>query len=372
MDNVHDGSNIIGLDLVEPQNGHLDHKNLPESVQPGAKFFDKKVVNAKRRPKQPSMCVGGISPKCFYRVGKGPGALGRVMPSTSFMVKPYFEDFQGWEGADYPISGFSEMATQGLMHAAGLGDSACRVHTFADPQHGNKPLLAVEFQPEYRDVSSLDTKYSDGAKDTLARIGVIDYLTNHQDRHSSNLMAQPTRRGKLEKVLSIDNGRSFQYRIGQRHSYNSSRFDHLFFHLFSPAIKHALYTDDADQSVDPNKRYKQFLNPDRFTGLMSWWKERRGEIVKSFEEHLKTVVSPEAKEWISSNFMERVKSMDKVAAYWGRSDKKKAQLWSLDPKHASDKVGRNHKFAVNPVRYNEHGEQYRGEGYEDDLPEPTW
>jgi hypothetical protein len=71
--------------------------------------------------------------------------------ATHYMVKPYHERvsrrLRGW--MHYPIQGWSEMANQGLYHAAGIGHLHQRVHVDEHDMgagHDKEPALVVHMQ----------------------------------------------------------------------------------------------------------------------------------------------------------------------------------------------------------------------------------
>jgi len=368
MDRIHKQSDERGKALVDHK-VHCDTKELPDSVQPGAEQFSKHVVKAARRPSPSSMWGGGISPKEFYKVNGGRYPNGRLKPSKTFMVKPYFENFGQWDGTYYPLAGFAEMATQGLMHAAGLGDSTLKVHTFEDSKNWSRPLLAVEFEKGYETVGEMGRRLSkvtvpDGVKDTLAKIGIIDYLSNNQDRHGQNLMGKMKKngkRGELKSVLAIDHGRSFQYRRGNRFADSSGSMEHFMFHLVSPGIRAAL-----NPNGEGNVPVDKYLTPQRLSTLVAWWKDKRKEIADAFAHHIEAITDPTVKKWISSNFKERMKTMDAVAKHWEIAPKTAKSVKDLDPEHWSGRLGKHATKFANTIRLNEHGENFLGDSEEPD------
>lgn len=364
MERLHNYSDKRGEDLLNHK-PHCKIKDLPEEVQPGANAFANAVLKAEHPRSPDNGSAGGASPKSFYKVGGGRFPNGRIKPSLTFMVKPYFEDFDDWEGTYYPISGFAEMATQGIMHAAGLGDSTLKVHTFEDPKNKSKPLLAVEFNRGFKRVGDMgnladNITIPDHVQDKLAKIGIIDYITNNQDRHSSNLMASLKFNGpakaSVERLLAIDHGRSFQYRVGCRFASNCDSMEHFMYHLGSPAIYETLNPDGRE--VNRKLAIQRFLTPKRFSAMTEWWKDKRKDIQDSFNEHAKTIKDPQLKKWITSNFKERIATMDKLVKHWDKSGKKKDDIRALDPEHITDFVGAHAQKFVNGVRRNPHGESF--------------
>jgi len=371
MEYLHSQSDQRGGGLVNHK-AHCNIKKLPEKVREGAELFAKAVVNSDSPPSPDNSSGGGASPKRAYKVGGGRLPNGRVKPTRTFMVKPYFEDFGDWDGTYYPLAGFAEMATQGLLHAGGLGDCAMKVHAFEDAKNGSKPLLAVELERGFKQVGDTynadDYTVPDSTKDKLMRVGIIDYLSNNQDRHGANLMARIEKVGKKNlatSLLAIDHGRSFQYRLGNRFADANQEIEHFMFHLASPAIKQLL----NPQGNGGARKLKDFLSPKRFTGLIEWWKDYRGPIKEAFEEHLKTIKDAKVKAWISSNFKERMATMNKLASHWDRSGKRADEIWKLDPEHIGNTFGVHaHKF-INKVRPNDHGEDFLGDNRSSDNDE---
>jgi hypothetical protein len=348
---------------------HADIANLPKPVQAGAQKFAAEVLH-KVPPPSPdhSAFMGGCSPKMVYSVPGGQDENGMERPKTRYMVKPYYENFDGWDGVYYPLAGFSEMATQDIFHAAGMGDQAQKIHTF---EHEGNPYLAVELDPNVMRVSDYNGKgldIPDHVMDNITKMGVIDYLTNHQDRHHGNLMfslegphatddyGHPT----VRDILAIDNGRSFGYRQGQRHSPYYDHFDHLFSHLTAPGVDTLLR-----HTQGPFARGAPYLDtvaePSRLNRTAEWWKKSRNSIVEALRKNLSVITHPEVKAWVHSNFMERVDTMDRLANHFSNPASDQSTVAAADPgiiKGGNPALKEAIRLFANPVKQSKHGEQW--------------
>jgi hypothetical protein len=176
--------------------------------------------------------------------------------------------------------------------------------------------------------------------------------------------------GKIHGILSIDNGRSFQYRKGQRFADNHRKIEHPMFHLGSPGSRELLgQTRDGSPLT-------RFLTPSRFTGIIKWWRERQGAITSAFEHHLETIKDEEVRDWIDSNFRERVRVMNDIADYWEASGRTSQEIRDIDPKHWGTELGVLAKQFALRVGYNEHGENFRADGdyggHRDDTCDKAW
>lgn len=308
MKNLHSNSDKRGSEIVDPT-AHSTIRKLPKQTRKGAQLFvDGVVKKMPRRPKPDEEAdFDGASDKLIYRVAS-PHKHGDDKPNKkqTFMVKPYYEDMGGWDWVQYPLAGWAEMTTQGLYHAGGIGHLCQKVSTFLDHKNNNSPLLAIQLEEGRVPVGDLNTSEPDSEMRTdLVKIGLMDFLTNHQDRHPYNMMASmDDTYGTSKHPLAIDNGRAFGYNKANRFAadYDADK-DFLWHYLYSPAHE-AVFIDSKEDKHSAEDIRKMF----------KWWKKSRKNIAKEFDQHLKSILDPHVKQWLKKNFDLRVKMLNKMAA----------------------------------------------------------
>jgi len=309
-----------GSAIVSP----LFHKRqrLPDPAQESRDFFN--AIFAKNLPAAGTeFSENGATDKSFIKAGGARDKRGRVLPSRIYMLKPYYEDFGGWEATyDYPTAGWSELATQALMHAGGLGHMSQKVHAHV-PVRGS-PVLAVEIEPGVHRMSNVyvgrprwggDNKpfgastghgkvnITDQVRADAAKLAAIDFLTNNQDRHDANLLFRPLyRRGAtdVESILAIDHGRSFHYKQGNRFSDDDGMFaDHLFNYMYTPGFMHF--------GLRENKNVKLVMH-----AIADWWKGNGKKVRAELTKQLKGIKHDGLADHISIEFGRRADALDKM------------------------------------------------------------
>lgn len=285
---------------------------VPSEVEPYASLFRTRYLD-KLKPVLPFEFVNeGVTPKAFIRISR-PRAKGLVKESQIYMLKPYHEIMNDCDYMYYPNAGWAEITMQGLYHAAGIGDLCQKVFADCKPvpwlDENNRvdptkvqdvPLLVVVIEKNMHEIEEcygeprLDLQI-DGMK-----IAVLDFLSNNNDRHGGNLLFAGSR-NKPTRLLAIDNGRSFNYTIAQRHQYNWSRKDHLYFYFRSPGLHPVVYENNLHHTIGV---------------AMRWWTKRRNAIVAEFERQLSGITNEKARKWIAKNFKARVKTLDQFAVEW--------------------------------------------------------
>ena len=320
-----------GADIV-PLSFHQKQK-LPGPAQESRDFFNAIFAKASKivAKEDDSMSGGGATPKQFVRAGGHRDAKGRVMPSRTFMLKPYYEDFDGWSNTfNYPTAGWAEIATQALMHAGGLGHMSQRVHSHVpevDQRRnikGASPVLAVEIEPGMhrigyavdRNGPNAETdgsdwgesghfgkvKVSDHIKGEAAKLAALDFLINNQDRHELNLLFRPneTKEGpEMGDLLAIDNGRSFHYNSPNRFYSDAGRgSDHLFNYMHAPGY-----------SMFGLREGKNLRNV--MTSISDWWKKNGHGVRTEMNKQLKGIKHRRFADHIETNFNARADALDK-------------------------------------------------------------
>lgn len=303
---------------------HGDHVAAKphEDVAEGAELFHKFHL----RDVNPDTVEEGVTAKAFVKAFPAPNKSNKARKAKTFMVKPYWEDLSDWEASYYPLGGWSEMATHGLMHAANLGHMAMKVHAFEYPMGKNDglmdtkykdyvgvdppkrffdkvPMLAVELEKGLKTIRE-ERGDSGSGGDTFshlhgdaAKLAVIDFLTNHQDRHAGNLLVENDEDGKPVRMLAIDNGRSFQYRMANRFVHETHHKENFLDYTDVPALRFM----------------KVRKNPQALQEVAQWWPKVRNAVVREFANHLANIKDPGAQAHIASHFMDRIKNMDNFA-----------------------------------------------------------
>lgn len=331
-----------GPDIV-PLSFHQKQK-LPDPAQESRDFFNSIFAKAAKlvAKEDDTMDQDGATPKQFVRVAGQRDAKGRVMPSRTFMLKPYYEDFGGWTNTyNYPTAGWAEIATQALMHAGGLGHMSQRVHSHVpdvDQRRnikGASPVLTVEIEPGMHrigyaidrngpnaDSNSSDwgesghfgkVKVSDRVRGEAAKLAAMDFLTNNQDRHELNLLFRPndTKEGpEMGDLLAIDNGRSFHYHSANRfYSSEGRAVDHLFNYMHAPGYSMFGLRD--------GKNLRTVM-----TSVSDWWKKNGHGVRAEMTKQLKGIKHRRFADHIEKSFNARADALDKFV----KTFKKKGHL----------------------------------------------
>lgn len=302
-------NNPIGMRLVDPT-FHTGPDSLTEASRESAALFKARMLEHKYHDSLNALELpeNGSTAKVHFRVGGRTDEEGKPLPSSVFMVKPYYENLNHWQYGHYPISGWAEMAYQGILKAAGMEPLAMRVHAF--PYEGSA-LLGVELEPDMHPVGYTlgpefhqrpwdpvtqtgKVDFSHITKDYAARLGALDFLLNNQDRNLHNLMMRVDEEGECNDLLAIDNGLSMQYLESNRFTNDKSR-DSLFHYLRAPAFRPILtHTGGAVRAI------------------ASWWKDRKPQIVREATKHINGIQHPELAKHMMDSFDDRADALDRV------------------------------------------------------------
>jgi hypothetical protein len=301
----------------------------------------------------------GITVKRFVRMGGGRGPNGRIQPSKTYMLKPYYEDLDDeYSYYPYPTAGWSELATQALMHAGGLGHMSQVVHAHL-PSSGS-PILAVEIAQGMQRVGNIDWDISqddsngpspvtDASREDAAKLAAMDFLTDNADRHGNNILARMSTDSdahkSIDSLLAIDHGRSFHYRTALAGGSQDNLMDHLdsdgysIFGLKNPKNTHAV-----------------------MHAIAGWWEKHGSAIRLEMKKQLKGIKVPGMFDNINDHFGYRADALDKMVktlkrvgakAYHPDKPHKKAfaelsvpvgthtprgKIWDPDGKHEPRKI----------------------------------
>jgi Phosphatidylinositol 3- and 4-kinase len=324
----------VGHSLVLP-GFHADPSFLSDAAKDSASLFSSRMLNHQYHPslRPLEMAENGATEKVHFHVGGHRDADGKVQPSATFMVKPYYEDMQTNQYGHYPLAGWAEMAWHGILNAADMGHTAMRVHTF--PYH-DSALLAVELEPGLTHAFNAAAvgplwnpelgygrvAFPSNIKDDASKLGALDFLLNNQDRNASNLMLKINHQGEANSLLAIDHGRSMQYMEAHRSKAQYSNVDNVFNYLGTPAYRDLL----SGSLHQPLKAISQ------------WWHKNKPKIVGEFHRHLSGIRHPELATHIGSSFGDRVKALDNLTEDFAKHGPKPYEEYAnhnVDGKNAS-------------------------------------
>jgi hypothetical protein len=232
-------------------------------------------------------------------------------------VKPYHEavDDGVYDYTHVPIMGWSEMATQALYHAGGIGHLTQKVHTVEhNTKSGRHPMLVVNLDRQVKSpVANIDrdnVKVLHPATADATKIGMMDFLTNNNDRHPWNMLyhheVHPDWDAVVNRVLAIDNGRAFQYKHANRWQRQSTTQDHLHYYLRdSPGMRQI--------NIGKNNDYQKTYGHEHLFNALSWWEKSGPQITAEFDNQLKSITNPRVRDFIHRNFYSRASALDRLA-----------------------------------------------------------
>lgn len=261
----------------------------------------------------------GVSKKLIFSapVGEG-GGVGK------FMVKPYHENVGRWRrdrAEIFPILGWSEMASQGLFHAAGLGHIHQKVHLVEhqmDESRPKEPALVIHVEPGFKQAAVAPRHWMNPQSDAdLHKLVMMDFLTNNMDRNGGNLLVNPE--GHL---LAIDNGRSFQYTTNPYYFSRGETLAKLKQRPFlSDSFRHYHY-GSAAQAMEPfwntalNTMHEKNMDVmERYKPTFEWWAGAGPFVRAEMEKQLQAIKDPALRSHIRRNFEARADWLDERAEF---------------------------------------------------------
>lgn len=355
-----------GKNFVDDSAEHLAH---PPAIASSADSYRTTIQQTPQvQKRQVGKASSGVTKKVLYQTEGGP----------KFMVKPYHEGIvrriSKWQ--KHPIQGWAEMTNQALYHAAGMGDLHQKVHvSHHDMGTGTpEPALVVELANGYKPSSEWkpigeDTgrvvdwdgdiepdemrgaitygdklpgeleykrkyhihKTIEPDRESIRKIGLMDFLTNNLDRHHGNIMYD-----KAGKPLAIDHSRSFQY-------VNNWSFKHL---NPTQVKRRADFSDEFGNYIRPiytavGAYEGSRLDMENWSPIINeWWPKNRDNVVNTMEQRLSQIKDPNVKNHIRRNFMERVGWLDERAQLglenFGLEDWDKSPVQQYLPHQKSD------------------------------------
>jgi len=240
--------------------------------------YQSQVLDSNKKMKSDSSRGMGSFPKMIHTLPSQEGEI-------KFMAKPYHAPMERWAKSwtKHPIKGWATLTTKKLFDAAQIPELAEDISAHV---HKGVPIIVSRFHPEAKEsYNTGPNKYTQPfTPPDVAKILVMDFLTNNQDRHSGNIM-----RINEHEPLAIDHERNFQY-----------------FHRkpgFDPNISpyHAWYNSGF---AEHNKLLPNQI--DTFSDhLVDWWGKARDNVKKEMYHNLKFIKDPSINRHIAGNFYER-------------------------------------------------------------------
>jgi 8-oxo-dGTP pyrophosphatase MutT (NUDIX family) len=351
-------SDQAGRDLVDHK---PDLEAHPPEMNDEVKHYRDNVLGSPKVFKKKKGKVGGVSKKTVYQVKPEPQMYheGKVIgkrDESSYLVKPYNEKIvkrlKKWQR--HPHQGWSEMTSQALFHAAGVGHLHQQVHVseheMEDPKTGEKrkePALVVHLAKGFKPAAdafdiedNLETlpperqgnpvlgggthvkngtrkvDYKSNNPDDIRKVAIMDFLANNLDRHSGNLMLH-----KDGRVLAVDHSRSFQYTNTHKSKWGRTRreidkwarsntpcYDKFWDYVKDSALSQ--YEPEKPKFGNPNYNQQMKLMEAYEPLVEQWWPKHRDNIVKTMTDRLSQIKDPKIVAHIKRNFLERVKWFD--------------------------------------------------------------
>jgi hypothetical protein len=242
-----------------------------------------------------------------------------------FLVKPYFEriprDLHRGYGR-HPIGGWSEMTSQALYHAGGIGDLHQRVHVVHhDDGFGRHPLVVVHMAPGHTSVGDMQTGVSprgDGPSsmgDHVRKMVLMDFLTGMPNRHGDNLLLGPD---PEQRPLAIDHALAFQYAAPKwhpRHVARMNRDDGVLSYHRDQAWENlvpAIPRPTADWGMD-DVRVREEAGAAAYGPALAWWRGASPAVKAAMDRRLDLIRHPGLRDHVSQNFNRRAAFLDAAA-----------------------------------------------------------
>jgi hypothetical protein len=323
---LHDQHTAFGTQSGLHANTKGVHEQLmkahPAAVNPGVRRFELTINNNNKNPVHPvkeQKDLEGLQPKALFRSG-----------DKSYLVKTAHENSTA-------LGAWNEMASQGIYHSGGIGHLHQKVHTTIgktglsrnEPAHA----LVVHLEPDsmtFNDAegyteagvggvahpgkdkkrSALSVSNPENRRN-LQKIGVMDMLLAHHDRHGHNLLLKPD-----GSVISVDNCRAFY--DDRKHAYGPEVQDEL--------AEHTHGTDVSEFEKDPTyqnkwvKSWGDVMNdssaaalggkPDKET--LDWWEANKGAMLDKAREYIAMLPEADARQKMLASFMGRHDRISKL------------------------------------------------------------
>ena len=359
--NILKGTDQAGKDVVDHKPDLTAHPNQHSAVVEG---YRQHVLDSPDPVKIKGKKVPGssnYSKKVIYKIPKEVLGVG----GESFMVKPYHEEvgqakMKKW--TKHLHQGWSEMTSQALYHAAGIGHLHQNVHVSEHnmgPGHEAEPALVVHISPEYKPVSSVGISPLGEQLQNVRKIGLMDYLMGNLDRHSGNLLIKPVN----GEPLAIDHSRSFQYINTHKSKWDSEKelsrlrdrgmedslepyIEESAISLLDPLPRNASLYNPFGKRLSDKERYNRIDNHrEQWQKVYDWFAQNSDKMSQVLDKRLEQIKDPVIRKHIKRNFNARKDQLDEMADFglgnYGRDDWYKNQIPLYQPNEMTDQELRN-------------------------------
>jgi len=304
---IHGGVGTMPNKVQKTLDSHVDYKDEYHPHKALQDAYQKHVLDSPE-VQTPTKGHGGYQAKHIYD-----NVPTHLSSKTRFMVKPYFErDYTVKYPANSP--GWTEMTSQALYHAGGIGDLHQKVHVADHPVKlddgsiSKFPSMVIHMEPHYithgewtsENKAPLEDVTEEGHKaNGLAaqKIWLMDVLCDQDDRHGGNVMVN-TKNGK---PLAIDNSLAFSY---------DDRQEPIYYYRDFHSVLSPLPQKDP---MGFNMHYRHEDNANHFKDVFGWWKQASPAIRKEFGLRANLIKDPVVKQKIVRGFLRRAYHLDKIA-----------------------------------------------------------
>lgn len=233
--------------------------------------YTKKVLNHKNTVPAEKYRGMGVSAKMIHNVeGKADGQ------DIKYMAKPYHAPIESWAKSwgKHPIKGWASLTTRKLFEAADM-DDICE--DLSAHIHKGVPIVVSKFHPTAEGTYEFPTL---NMKDH-AKIGIMDFLTNNQDRHRGNMMHVDG------TPIAIDHERNFQYFKPK------------------PGFDPLVSPQHAFQGFNEDGRRIQSNFDTIQDDIVDWWNKNKHNIKNEMDRNLEYIKDHGVKNHIAKNFKAR-------------------------------------------------------------------
>lgn len=244
----------------------------------------------------------------------GPQAHFIALPAGHrFAVTPYHQalPLHLTHVLHYPLAGWSQMTTQALYHAGGIGHLVAHTHVAEHPTANGEyePLLVEHIDPHFVPYSAARHEGHPQVMSDAAKVGFLDFLTNNQSRTApSMLLSRPIGPDASDRLRVTGSADAFGYKRPNRYQQQHTKFDHLFYYLAdSPGmarLAHGAARVHGSGAVND---------------AVQWWKQHGQGLRSTLADHLSAISSSRVSGHIHSNFESRAAALDRLAEAWGHN-----------------------------------------------------
>ncbi len=291
----------------------------PSAVSPGVRHYEL-AINLAKNPVQPTKSqkeLEGVQPKALYHHnGKG------------YLVKPAVENSTA-------LGAWNELASQGLYHAAGIGHLHQKVHASIGKTGLNRPepahALAIHIEPDsmtFNDANGwtdAEGKLHPGKdlkraqrtlknpehKESLRRIGMMDFLTSNGDRHGANIVIKPD-----GSPVAIDHGRAFwtmrKHALGNE---TENELEDKEGSLEPTYTKYPGFHDFQTKKYEdaPEQSAVALLGGKPTEETWNWWHNNKANLLNEFKRYLNVLPDYQVKKKMLDAYMVKHNLLDRFS-----------------------------------------------------------